>query len=241
MRRTSAGFAWVSMMDVLFALFGGLVVLTVIISTKLGASTSIEDRPFHALTIQVVSDESTLAEALGRMNISFVLFGGDGDSCGVGANHSLDSCLGSEPGPAHTDRIAEFATAAEHVPGTHETRLTATLLLTGPPGGDTPASLRIMPTLRNVSEILNRPEIDRNQKLAVRLSAKSQRAVWDVPHFAVSVDDLLNRAKNNPLLGAALLPLEVEGKIQLPDDRQCIVTCGEIKLIGGGKIDFSWQ
>ena len=239
MRRTNAGFAWVSMMDVLFALFGGLVVLTVIISTKLGATTSIEDRPFHALTIQVSSDEETLADALARMKISFILFGSDEKPCGEGARPFLEACFGDESGPGHAGRLAEFATAAERVSGTHETRLTATLLLTEPPAGDTPASLHIMPTLRNVAALLDRPEIGRNQMLAVRLSAKSQRAVWDVPHFVVSVGDLLKRAEKNPVLGAALLPLEAEGKVQLPGGGQCAVTCGEIELKEGGRIDFS--
>ena len=241
MRRTNAGFAWVSMMDVLFALFGGLVVLTVIISTKLGATTSIEERPFHALTIQVSTDERILADALARMKISFVLFGSDEKPCGEGASLFLDTCFGDGSGPAHTVGLAEFATAAERVPGTHETRLTATLLLTEPPAGHTPASFRIMPTLRNVAELLDRTEIGRNQTLAVRLSAKSQRAVWDVPRFVVSVDDLLNRAAKHPTLGAALLPLEVEGRVQLPGGGQCAVTCGEIELTRGGKIDFSWH
>ena len=85
-RRTQAGFAWVSMMDLLFTLFGSLIVLTVLISTKLGAISPIEERRFHALTVEVAAPDRNSGEALVRMNIKFVIFRNGADPCQFGAS-----------------------------------------------------------------------------------------------------------------------------------------------------------
>ena len=238
-------FAWVSMMDVLFALFGGLVVLTVILSTKLGATTAIDERPFHALTIQVTSLFSNVDIALQRMHVGMVVFRNQRYACEFGASYPHASCLNEiGEGEGSGNRLAEFATSAERGSGPQRARLTATLLITQPKDRDALVDLHITPVLRKVAEFRSHPDIGPDQAVVVRLSVKSQRSVWDVPPFEVTVEELLRRATETDQtyrFGAPLISPNLEGQVKPGDKASAFGKYGRIEVRMGGRIDLSWQ
>ena len=240
-RRTQAGFAWVSMMDLLFTLFGSLIVLTVLISTKLGAISPIEERRFHALTVEVAAPDRNSGEALVRLNIKFVIFRNGADPCQFGASIRGSACLKElGDGHGHERRLTEFATGAEAARGSRPARLTASLLITEPRREDGLKNLGIMPVLGNIAQLRDSKGIGDATEFDMRMSVKSQRGIWEVRHLKLSVKDLLNsRPKSN--FGVPLLPPGIEGLVGPTGAAKCTGDCGTMEVKKGGEIVLSWH
>ena len=240
-RRTRARFAWVSMMDLLFTLFGSLIVLTVLISTKLGAISPIEERRFHALTVEVAAPDRQSGEALVRMNIKFVVFRNGAKPCQFGASIQGSSCLKElGDGYGHERRLTEFATAAEPALGSFPARLTATLLITEPRRADVLQGLSIMPVLGNIAQLRDPKRIGDATQFDIRMSVKSQRGIWEMRDFKVSVKDLLNsRRKSN--FGVPLLSPRTDTLVGPTGGATCTGNCGLMKVQERGTIALSWH
>lgn len=243
-RRLQAGFAWVSMMDLLFALFGGLIVLTVLISTKLGAVSPIDERRFHALTLEVAARDKASSEALSRMSIQFVVFPNEDEekSCQFGASVPSSTCLDEfGDGHGHDRRLTEFATAAVPAQGTQHARLIATLLITEPRAEGALNRLAIMPVLGNEGQLREHGPLELETEFDLRLSVKSQREVWEIPVLSVSVHELLNKPERRSDFGARLLPPDLATRVRGAGAAECVGDCGNIKPEGEGKLVFSWR
>ena len=243
-RRAQAGFAWVSMMDLLFALFGSLIVLTVLISTKLGAVSPIDERRFHALTLEVAAGDPDSGKALSRMNVKLVVFPNDDEkkSCQFGASIPSSECLNEfGDGHGHERRLTEFATAAVPAQGSRNARLIATFLMTEPRAGDTLNRLAIMPVLGNIGQLRDCQDCNPDTKFHLRMSVKSQRAVWELHSLPVSVDDLLNEDGRMSDFGARLLPPDIAAKIGPAGAAKCVGECGDIEWQREGKLVLSWR
>lgn len=241
-RRTRSGFAWVSMMDLLFALFGGLIVLTVLISTKLGAVSPIDERRFHAVTLEVAARDPVSGEALSRTSIKFVLFVNGQEPCQFGASTPASNCLSElGDGYGHEQRLTEFATAAEAAQGSRGARVTATLLITEPREEGALDRLAILPVLGNIAQLRDRSKIDPNAEFDLRMSVKSQRAVWELRNLTVSVNDLLNEYGRMSDFGARLLPPDIATKIGPVGGANCTGDCGDVEWKRGGKLVLAWR
>lgn len=241
-RRTNTGFAWVSMMDLLFGMFGALVVLTVLISAKLGASSGVDLRPFHSLTVEVSAIDSGLRDALPRMHVSFLLFARAGSSpssvepdCVLAAANPNTQCLQNIETDLPGVRLVEFATSASMETSTSPATLLASVLINAPKDVSRLRKLVILPMLADVAVLLDLPVKTDQMKLRVRLSAKSGIGVWEPQPFVVSIRDLLARADRAPLLGAPLLPDTPNYCVASLDQSNC----GNIQ-IQGGSLEFSW-
>ena len=240
--RARSGFAWVSMMDLLFALFGGLIVLTVLISTKLGAVSPIDERRFHALTLEVAARDPVSGEALSRTSIKFVVFVDGKEPCQFGASAPASKCLDElGDGYGHERRLTEFATAAEAAQGSRGARVTATLLITEPRKEGALNRLAIMPVLGNIAQLRDRRKIEPNAEFDVRMSVKSQRAVWELRDLTVSVNDLLNEDRRMSAFGARLLPRDIAAEIGPAGGAKCIGDCGSIEWKLEGNLVLSWR
>ena len=243
-RHAQPGFAWVSMMDLLFALFGGLIVLTVLISTKLGAVSPIDERRFHALTFEVAARDSDSGEALSRMSIKFVVFPNEDEkqSCQFGASTPSSRCLSEfGDGHGHERRLTEFATAVVPAQGSENVRLIATLLVTEPRKGGVLNRLAVMPVLGNVGQLRDRRTISPDTEFDLRMSVKSQREVWEIHHLSVAVRDLLNEPGRRSDFGARLLPPDLATKIGPAGAARCIGDCRNIELEREGKLVLVWR
>ncbi len=241
-RRAQAGFAWVSMMDLLFSLFGGLIVLTVLVSTKLGAVSPIDERRFHALTLEVAARDLISGEALNRMSINFIIYWNGKEPCQFGASTPSSTCLDElGDGYGHERRLTEFATAAEPAQGSQDARLVATLLITEPRKEGALNSLGIMPVLGNIAQLRDPIAIEPDTEFDVRMSVKSQRAVWEVRNLKVSVKDLLESSERMSSFGARLLPPKLKALVGPTSNTKCIGDCGTIKLEEEGKLVLSWH
>ncbi|MDE0208298.1 MAG: hypothetical protein OXJ64_00260 [Boseongicola sp.] len=194
MRREGVSLPWISMMDLLFSLFGALVILMVLISQKLGASTDIDERPYRMLTVQVWSLDPDTSSALARMHVAFEIYG-ESDGCLFSPTVSVGSCtaLGNAP--------HRFASGADD-----RTGLTATFFV-GDGGGTSPGFIAV-PSLRELAILLD--SADRNGLLHWRISIKTGNAFWEAPPVAIEVEDIAHRvfAENAirhdwPLLPAA--------------------------------------
>ena len=240
-RRAQAGFAWVSMMDLLFTLFGSLIVLTVLVSTKLGALSPIEEGRFHALTVEVATPDRNSGEALVRMNIKFVVFRNGAKLCQFGASIRGPSCLKEfGDGYGHERRLTEFATAAEAARGSLPARLTATLLITEPRRADVLKNLGIMPVLGNIAQLRDSKRMGDATEFDMRMSVKSQRGIWEVRDLKLAVKDLLN---SRPLssFGVPLLPPGIDKLVGPTAGAKCTGSCGTMKVQKGGIIALSWR
>ena len=242
-----AAFAWVSLMDVLFALFGGLVVLTVLISTKLASVSPIEERPFHSMTAWVTAPESATAQALREMTITFVVVSEGRERCRFNSRDWTGGCDAlPRQGHAHRGRLTEFATAAEKT--ADGVTLAATLLVTEPTDPTSKQDdIRLVPILENVDQLADRSGIA-NEDLVVGLNVRSLRTVWNVPEFVVRVRDIIDRAMPQAPLsflprldsGAPLLPPDWERNVG-PGEAPCVGECGTIAVEKGGVVRVSWH
>ena len=175
MRRTAAAFPWVSMMDLLFGLFGGLVILTTIISFKLGTSTGIDDRPFGLMTVAVTSTDATVVEALHEMRIGFELTG-DGVPCRMGPPFADDACGAGR-------RVAI---------GRTNHGLMSTLLLE--PEG-VPSKIAVRPILTELGFFDDmKSETEGNSSITITLRLKSGDVVWEPAPVLLAIDKNRDRA-----------------------------------------------
>jgi hypothetical protein len=246
MRRGRAGFAWVSMMDLLFGMFGALVAMTVIISLKLGSFEGINQRPFHALTVELSTLDDDVARALQRMHVAFLVYtpesAQDLDNeprCTLAAGREdVSGCL-SELTPAiEGASMTEFATASTLVPGNGRIVLSATMLINEPSESGAIDRVVVRPVLADVAALLDLPDqLDETGRLILRLSAKTSTAFWEPRPIMLDVTKLLERAERQPMVGADLLT---------PTDALCAAasdaeSCdGAHILIEGGRLEFSW-
>lgn len=202
MRRRSAGFSWVSMMDLLFGLFGCLLVLTMLISAKLGKSSGIEEKSFNLVVAEVTTDDPQLSSLLERMHIGFELANA--------ATAGQQACTFSPALPQATCDLGGDG-ALSGVPVKYATtaganRIMATLFVGSPAEGET-ASLNadVRPVLRDVAALRDSPELKDDAKITVRLSVKSKDVFWEPDPFTLSVAKLLELAEARPLSDALLL------------------------------------
>lgn len=250
MRRARAGFAWVSMMDLLFGMFGALVVMTVIISLKLGSFEGVDQRPFHALTVELSALDDDVARALARTHLAFLVFTPSPKQqagtprCVLAAGHEdANDCLSELTPDLDGANMTEFATAWTRGPNNRGGALTATLLVNSPrePGGLDRVVVR--PVLADVAALLDLPEpLDETRRLILRLSAKTGTAFWEPRPIELDVGTILERAKRQPieenaLVGADLLTSTEEICATGSDDESCE---GAHILIKGGQLEFSW-
>jgi hypothetical protein len=236
-----SGFAWVSMMDLLFGMFGSLMLLGALISLKLGQSSGTDQRPFQALTIEVTTADVALSEALQRMHLGFLLFTTNVKSkppacIFSAATQAPQDCFpGIEPTKPYK-RLTEFATAALSSVNGSASILSASLLININTPPDATTYIAIKPVLADIAALLDtNTEVDAGKSsVVVRLSAKTMAGVWEPPPFTITVKELLKSAKEAPLIGAALFSANAKMCVM----RKAGSKCDEIS-IEGGRIVFS--
>ena len=202
MRRSGAGFSWVSMMDLLFGLFGCLLVLTMLISAKLGRSTGITEQSFNLVVAEVTTDDPSVRSLLERMHIGFelanlVMIGQQ--PCTFSAALPQATCDLGGDGPLSAVPLKYATTAgAEGILAT---------LFVGTPGDGKDGLLNasVRPVLRDVATLRDGPDLKGDETITVRLSVKSKETFWEPAPFTLSVDELLELAKTRPLSDALLL------------------------------------
>lgn len=186
MRRARPGFAWVSMMDLLFGLFGALVILTVLMTLKLGKDSGIEQKAFQLVTIDVSSTDRVVTAALARMAINLEL---ESPDCVFGASFERDGCqekLAAQLGGAPV----LFTTGVGE-----DNSLSATLFA----GAE--SELRLRPFLSNVSALVDLgPVLDDldDVEVDVRVHVKIGDAFWEPERFCTTVGKLISVASDDP-------------------------------------------
>lgn len=193
MRRARTAFAWVSMMDLLFGLFGGLLVLTMLISAKLGHSAGIEERPFNLVVVTVTAQDAAVREALSRMHFGFdVANDAAGHTCRFSAAVTTERCRVG-------DALVKFATAAKQAP-------MATLFLASSGEASAVVSMAVTPVLRDIAVLLDgAAPLQGDETVTVRLSVKSGASFWEPLPFTYTVDELVALAEGRPLSDVPLL------------------------------------
>lgn len=183
MRRARPGFAWVSMMDLLFGLFGALVILTVLMTLKLGKDSGIEQKAFQLFTIEVTSGNHEVSTALARMAINLELVS---QECVFGASFDNDRCqkkLADELGGVPV----LFTT------GVGEDNSLSATLFAGAEG-----ELKLRPLLSNVPALIDLdPWLD-DEQVSVRLHVKIGDAFWPPEPYCPTVGQLISLARNDP-------------------------------------------
>jgi len=204
MRRARPGFAWVSMMDLLFGLFGALVILTVLVTLKLGRDSGIEEKAFQLVTFDVSAEDADVNAALARMAINFELLpAGGGDPCFFGASFRSDVC--EDQLAARLEGAPVLFTTG--VVETHATQSLSATLFAGAAG-----SLQLRPFLSNVPALMDLDTSLDVESVRVRVHVKIGDAFWAPDAFCTTVSELISRAETDER-GMAHLDL-------------CAMTCG---------------
>ncbi|WP_346891539.1 hypothetical protein [uncultured Roseibium sp.] len=201
MRRARAGFAWVSMMDLLFGLFGALVILTVLIVLKLGRDSGIEGKSFHLITLdaEAVQDIAPLHRALGRMAFGFRVTDTSSIPCDFGASFAPADCNSSlirpeEPAPS-VDAVpqqAMFRTGVVPVEGEPGDHILSSALFV--PEGP---RITVAPFLSNIAVLHELPPGVLEADLRLRVNIKSGNIFWSPAPFCVSVEELIELSEED--------------------------------------------
>jgi hypothetical protein len=189
------------MMDLLFGLFGCLLVLTMLISAKMGKSAGIEEQTFNLVVAEVTADDPQLGGILGRMHIGFEL------TNALAAEQQ--ACTFSPALPQATCDLGDGALS--WVPVKYATTagpagIMATLFIGSPAEGEAASLIaHVRPVLRDVAALRDSLALRDDAKITVRLSLKSTEVFWEPAPFTLSVAELLELAEATPLSGALLL------------------------------------
>ncbi|SNZ07444.1 hypothetical protein SAMN06265368_0966 [Cohaesibacter gelatinilyticus] len=195
MRRARAGFAWVSMMDLLFGLFGALVILTVLIVLKLGRDSGIEGKNFHLITLdaEAVLDIAPLHRALGRMAFGFRVMDANSIPCDFGASFTPADCNSTllrpeEPAPSEdaVPQQAMFRTGVVPVQGAPGDHILSSALFV--PDGP---RITVAPFLSNIAVLHELPQGVLKADLRLRVNIKTGDVFWSPAPFCVSVGELI--------------------------------------------------
>lgn len=205
MRRSAVQFPWISMMDLLFGLFGGLIIMAMIITLKLGSSSGIEARPYTLVTLsvaQATDADAAVGGILERMHLAFdvtSLGGVDEPSCLFSAASDPMTCEGFQD--AIDDAPVRFSTRGQ---GT----LAASLFI-GALNDELPIT-RVRPALRDIAQLLDSSDYPRlkEEKVQIRLSVKFGEAYFEPVLEPISVAELVQIANDSshPGKDVAILP-----------------------------------
>ncbi len=189
MRRARAGFAWVSMMDLLFGLFGALVILTVLLVLKLGQDSGVDQRPFHLITLELEPKIAgdTSASALPRMALGVEVINPRAKSCIFGASADAERCAALQSSDVPPDQPTTFRTSVTQSPA--DDPVLASVLFVG--HGQ---SMTLSPFVSNTAALMDLPRSHWDSMLRLRVSVKTGATVWSPEPFCLSVKNLLDRA-----------------------------------------------
>lgn len=205
MRRSAIQFPWISMMDLLFGLFGGLIIMAMIITLKLGSSSGIEARPYTAVTLSVAQAspaDTVVGAVLERMHLAFDVTNLD--------DAEEPNCVFSPT----SDPIAcqSFQEAMIDAPVRFLSRRQGTLaasLFIGAKYDQLP-STRIRPALRDIAQLLDRSDYSqfKEEKVQIRLSVKFGEAYFEPVFEPLSVEQLVQIANDSSHSGkdVAIVP-----------------------------------
>lgn len=194
MRRRTVQFPWISMMDLLFGLFGGLIIMAMIITLKLGSSSGIEARPYTLVTLSVArasAADTLVGDVLERMHLAF-----DVTSLGGADEHSCLFSVASDPMACEG-----FQNAVNDAPVRFSTRGQGTLaasLFIGAVNDELPYT-RIRPALRDIAQLLDSSDYPRlkEEKVQIRLSVKFGEAYFEPVFDPISVAQLVQIANDS--------------------------------------------
>ncbi|GGF50517.1 hypothetical protein SAMN05216376_11027 [Mameliella alba] len=227
MRR--AGFAWMSMMDLLFGLFGALVILTVLITLKLGADSGVEKKPFQMFTFEVFSDKADVQSALARMSLGLRVAVPDKAGCAMGASFDTERCE-AQLSATRDQAPVKYRTSVQ-TGGGGGGLLSAALFI----GNNGP--LELTPFLAN-TPVFEEMVADRGSSLVtIRMGLKFGDLFWSPAPFCMTVDDVISLASTDE---QGLAPLDI-CTLQRCKDGQQYSPCGTKEreiTTKGGKIVF---
>ena len=198
MRRRVGNFAWVSMMDLLFGVFGALIVLLVLITLKLGRDEPITRRPFYLVVAEITPPENDHATSTFKdvLKETYLAFETEDEPIRWSATAAAENSSGPE----------RFVSASDAATG----KVSAALFVPQP---DPKAVQTLRPVLRNTARILEwslqpgTDNIDLSElKVTFRLSVKSADHACDLLSVSISVSELLERGQESEALGAHLIP-----------------------------------
>lgn len=235
MRRRTASFAWISMLDLLSGVFGALIVLSVLISLKLGTEEPIARQPFHLIAVEMAPVDATSSSAVAQ---SFEAAFGE-----TYLGFQIEDETGRYEGQwsaAVSSANDAFMGPARFVSASGATgKISAALFISKP---ETYQGMVLRPVLHNVARLKewsNRREwtIDdlRDLKVSVRISAKSGSRVCDPPPFDVRVPDLMTRAVEPGSRGARIIPDE---HLDARGPKGVTLVCGDGTDGGQGVMSF---
>lgn len=184
------------MLDLLFGLFGALIVLSLMISLKLGRQKPVDEKPFHLVAIDVAAEDPTLAARIEDASVFLAIE----YSLERTPNRWRDLQLGD--GDADVRDVRLLSSSPGSLP------LSISLFSRDPSALD---GLRLRPVLRNLARLedamgVSLPDLE----VRVRVSVKSGNVLCDPDPIILFVHTLLADAGSatDSANGARLLPLD---------------------------------
>ncbi|NOD85941.1 MULTISPECIES: hypothetical protein [unclassified Ruegeria] len=233
MQRAKVQLPWISMMDLLFGLFGGLIILAMIITLKLGQNAGIESRPYALITVSVVpaaAGDTGVQAVLERMHLAFDVksrVDASGPVCLFSAAADYGDCEDFE---RELDGApVRFSTSAK---GT----LSASLFIGSVE--DTLPATHIRPALRDIAQFLGGPanyESIRGQSIQFRLSVKFGGAFFEPTFAPMTIEHLIELASASPHLGKDV-PIVPEGTFDCSkaQNQAAREACARLKVMPDG-------